>query len=57
MKLEIRKMSGKLKTRMKQIREKLGNFAKFSEKLKFLILKKFKYSYTHAILELYQLNN
>jgi len=53
MKLEIRKMSGKLKTRMKQIREKLGNFAKFSEKL----IKKFKYSYTHAILELYQLNN
>jgi len=31
-------MSGKLKI----VREKLGNFAKFSEKLKFLTMKKLK---------------
>jgi len=40
------------------MKEKSGNFAKFSGKLKFLALKKFNYVYhTNAILEYYQLNN
>lgn len=37
---KIRKLSGKLKT-VKKIREKSGNFAKSSRKLKFLVFKKF----------------
>ena len=48
------RMSGKLKT-SKEVREKSGNFAKFSRKLKFLTLKKFN-MYNTAILEYCQLN-
>jgi len=42
-KLEIWKMSRKLKA-VREIREKLENFAKFSGKLKFLVLKRFSIS-------------
>jgi len=45
-KLKIREMSEKLKT-VKKIEEKSRNFAKFSRKYKFLVLRKFDTSISH----------
>jgi len=42
-------MTEKLKM-VKKIKEKSGNFAKFSAKLKFFTLKKFMICHTYAIL-------
>jgi len=53
-KLEIREKSGKSEM-VRKIREKSGNFTKFSGK--FLALKKFNMRTSYAVLEYYQLNN
>ncbi|KYM81841.1 SET and MYND domain-containing protein 4 [Atta colombica] len=56
-KLEIRELSEKLKT-IKEIREKIKEFIKFSGKLKFLPLKKFNIStYTSSSFRIYYINS